>query len=154
MIGGLVILCVVILTILACILPRSIPFDWRLHCVEITSEGDVIHEGEMVLTGKKQDYLLPSRRDELRFEAIQLPGLEISQEHLAQAPLFDEDLSFDFVSMHVYLPQSNALASFTLVMDKNASWFVVQCGGHRYAASFHDDFDPAALLEAYSSLLH
>lgn len=153
LITGLVVLCIA--AILACKLPWPTRYTLTMHGAQVTPEGAVIQEGDIVISGWKLNYLL--EKDQLKFETLQLPGITLPKKLTNKQNILNGQISdylsdrYDLVYTTVYLPEQNEFTSLHFFLSKDAGWCVIQEGfnnGYRYfAGSLQEDFDPAALLE-------
>lgn len=148
-----IVLCIVV--ILACRLPWPTRYELSMHGAEITPEGAVIREGDILISGRRLNYLF--RYDEMAFKKLQFPNIAFpepltNKRNITNGPIY-EDLSdsYDTVFTIVYLPEENEFTSIQFFLSKQGDWCVIRVefhGSDRYfAGSLQEDFDPATLLE-------
>lgn len=149
----LIVLCIAF--ILACQLPWPTRYDLSMHGAEITPEGAVIQEGDILISGWRLHYLF--RYDEMAFKKLQFPNITFPEILTNKRDINNGQIyealsdSYDTVFTIVYLPEQNEFTSIQFFLSKEGDWCVIQVdfnGSDRYfAGSLQEDFDPAALLE-------
>lgn len=158
---GVITICVIVVVVIAliaamvCLLPWPSRFDMTMNAVEITAEGEVLEEGQIVLEAWEYHYLL--KDNTIKLTDMEFFDMDISKNpnHFGKAIIASLDYlpAFDMVYTTVF-EIGKGSHDLTMALSKERDWCFIQLDGKRYfAASVQENFDPAVILEECAFLV-
>lgn len=152
-----VIIVVTVLAVAAAV--RYLPFPTRvnisLHGAEVTKNGTVLEEGEIVIKGWRLNYLF--RTDEFEATEFRILDYDFPMGYDNSIVYIDSPvLPYEWISAIMYYPVNGA-RRMSIYLSPDEDWCVIEMSTVRdpqyFVGSVEENYDPAAILENCADML-
>jgi len=141
-----------LLLLAVCIFPFSVPLNMALQAVEVNSNGNIIHTGNIVLNLTIRHYLL--RPTEAVIENIDIMDLDISSHRIPEVlQQHNDPVSVDLIS--TYLKKGNtpyALRCYLFFNPQDPSFAIIKTDGRLFVGTSLPGQNPQDILKEYEIL--
>ena len=155
-----IIVIALIAAIVICLIPFPKKISVTMHGVEMSANGSVLGNREIVVNVVKYRYLL--KEDAYHYVGIEFNGntydsSSLTQDTIIHTPVTEDD-PFDYMTISTYYPPQNRFIFMNLALDPDCQWaaFSIIFGDDNtryYAASVAEDFDPLTIWELCQGII-
>ena len=149
---------VIFLLLFICPILFSIAFPSRLnlqfYAAEVTEDGEVLAQGEIIVKGWKFNYLMPSRSDYVRLTKAQFLSDVFTARYERILYTYKAPTSCEIIDGYMLLGSDYSSKRIRIDLPPGRKWVVVQISRKDtyLVGSVDADFDPNAILNAWKDL--